>query len=394
MMAAARETFLAERQQGLGGSDAGSLLSNVLPVEYGCERSLWARLSGIPTDYPDSETELMALGNVCESYVRRAYSEVTGRNVDHCGLLRKHATVESLQVHEDGIIHPSQVTVDPRTTRGVLEIKTIGREMMAKVNTDGLPIDYVLQLNHGMACHDLTWGEFALGMRDDILPIVAIDQAAQLAGVPMRAPRRPRIVHFEMERDEDIVRAIEEKAPAFWKTVGDPAKAPPRLSPDDPRCGRCMRKIWCQGAAVMENVRPDFGAPKRADLVPLAVEYQERAALLEQAQQLVTETQNKFKAALGPLTAASVPVGDRWVTIRYGTRQGSVRYNTRDMVPSFDAMRRAMGELNYTGIELIPFSAHYESRGMPSRPLNLSGLLPKKEKTKGETPEMDEEYGS
>lgn len=389
MTPATRTAFLQSRIGKIGGSDIGSLLSNQMEVEYGCERNLWARLSGVPTDNPDAETEVMTLGNVLEPFVRRAYCDQTGRSVVQHGL-KKHGTVASLQYHDDGIITPAPG--DMRTTNGVLEVKAIGREMMAKVNEYGLPPDYVLQPQAGMGVHDLTWASFAVGTRDDLLPLVAIEQAATLAGDSMpKLPRRPKIAHFDVERNDDIITTIEEYAPVFLATVGVEAKAPRRLDPEDPRCGRCSRAIWCQGRAIMESVLPENHIPQRRDLAPLIDEYRVNSALLEQCEALVGETEDKFRAALGGTTAVKVPIDGGWKNIIYRLRKGAMRVDGKAMAAQYDQLRRAAISAGVVGAELVPVSSEFDRVGGPSRPLLLKSLLPKKEKKKGEVPEVDSE---
>lgn len=387
MTGAERIAFVASRQHGIGGSDIGSLLSNQVPVEYGCERNLWARLSEIPSDNPDAETEPMTLGTICEPYIRRAYSELTGRRIEQFGL-KKHGSVASLQYHDDGIIHPC--VNDTRDKPGVLEVKALGWEMMSKVKESGLPADYVMQENAGMANHDLQWGSFAVAVRDDILPLIAIEQAAILAGEPIpKLPRAPKVTHFEVERDENIITAIEEYAPKFWRTVGDESKAPPRLEPEDPRCGRCVRKIWCQGAALMAGIKPENDIPRRHDLAPLVEEYRANVALLKQCEALIGETEGKFKAALGLVTAIQVSVDGKWKNIIYRIRAGGERVDGRMMSLQYDALRRAAIEAGVPGADAVPPSSEFSRKGMPSRPLLLKSLLPKEAKKKGEVNELD-----
>jgi hypothetical protein len=57
----------------------------------------------------------------------------------------------------------------------------------------------------------------------------------------------------------------------------------------------------------------------------------------------------------------------------------------------YEAMRRAMLGAAVPGAELVPAAAAFNRKGMPSRPLLLSSLLPKEPKKKGEVPETDTE---
>lgn len=392
-----RTEFLRSRTEGVGGSDIGSMLSNQIEVEYGCERNLWARLSGIPDDNPGSEKELLMLGHVCEPFVRRAYSDITGRRVDVAGLT-KHPTVARLQYHDDGIISP--LPEDPRQTKGLIEVKSIGRQMMYKVQESGLPSDYVFQLEGGLACHGLDHGTFAVAVREDLLPLVAIELTARMAGEPIPVlPRQPKIVHFEIERKPEIIRLIEEYVPYFWDTVGNEMKAPARYEPETPRCQRCPRQNWCHGKALMDSVQPELSVPRRNDLEPIIQEYRNAVALVEQAEELKTEAENKFKVLLGKQTAIQVPVTaekdgkikTEWKNILWRLRKGAERVDGKAMAPQYDALRRAAIAAGVAGAELVPPSGKFITQGMPSRPLLLASVLPKKDKKKGEVPEQDEE---
>ncbi len=304
--------------------------------------------------------------------------------------LKKHPDHPSLQVHVDRIIHPAPG--DTRTGKGVLEIKAVGREMMRKIQDEGLPIDYIIQWEHGAACYDLNWGAFAIGTREDLLPLVAIEFAALMAGDPMpKLPRSPKIVHFEMEANLEIRQKIEEHGPKFWATLGDENRMPPRMDPEDPRCGRCVRKARCQGSALMEGIEPERHIPKRKDLAGLVEEYRMNVALLAESQELVDQTEDKFRAALDKTTAVRVPVGGEWKNVIYRIRNGANRVDGRAMAVQYDTLRRAAIAAGLPGADITPPSSQYARIGGPSRPLLLAQLLPRKPKEKGEVPEQDEE---
>ncbi len=384
-----QEEFLKSRRHGIGGSDLGSLLSNQIPVDYGCERRLWYQKSEYPPDGSDTSTEPMALGNILEDTIRRAYQDQTGNRVEVVGLTR-HPTIDCLQYHDDGIIHPH--VGDEHNTPGVLEVKGIGREMMAKVNADGLPADYVCQVAGGQACHNLEWGAFSVGMREDLLPLVAIELAARLAGYPIpELPRRPKIVQFPLPRQTEIIDTIESYAPKFWSTLKNESRMPPRMEPENPRCGRCNYKLRCHGPAIMEGIQPETDVPKRHDLDLLVQEYRDRSALLDEAENLLKETQDKFRVALDKTTAVKVSIDGKWKNIIYRLRRGGERIDGKRMSAAYDALRRAAIEAGVAGAELTPASGDFVSTGLPSRPLLLDSLLPKKEKKRGEVPELDDE---
>jgi hypothetical protein len=242
-----------------------------------------------------------------------------------------------------------------------------------------------------MACGQKSWGAFALAVREDLLPLVAIEQAALLAGYPIpKLPRRPKIHHWEMDRNDAICEAIEEYAPQFWATLhkDDP---PDRLDYEDVRCGRCPRRIWCWGEEMSAGLMTEERRlPIRSDLEPLVEEYRKASADLKEREAYIEELERKFKEVLGPVTAVRVMVDGTAKNIIYRLRNGAERIDGRAMAVQYDNLRRRCIEANIAGADTVPPSSEYVRKSLPSRPLLLSGLLPKKPKKKGEVAEVDE----
>jgi hypothetical protein len=390
-----RADFIASRQLGIGGSDLGSLLSDHLPVEYGCARKLWYRLSGYPPDSHEDATEPMLLGSLLEKYILRAYSSHTGRKVTQVGLQR-HPTVPCLQYHDDGIADPA--VDDSPAVKRVVECKGIGREMMAKVNSSGLVPDYIYQGQGGMAAHGLEVCDYAVGQREDLLPLVAIELTARIEGDPIPTlPRRPKLVTFPVERSPEIIGLIEDYAPKFWDTLRNEQKMPPRLDYQDTRCSRCRYRVTCQGQAIMEGVQPETSIPTRTDLSPLIQRYRNAVAIQSEAEELVTGIEDEFRQIFGGHTAFQVLVTiekdgrfeQKWKNILYRLQKGRETVDGKRLVPQYDALRRAAIEAGVPGAELTPPSGKFIRTGLPVRPLRLSGLLPPKPKKAGDVPEVD-----
>ena len=258
-----RESFLAERRAGVGGSD----VSSVFNLGYGCRLRLWFDKAGTPADYPDQQNGPMKLGSFLEPYIAAEYEAKTGRTVNE-EPLRAHAKIPEMIVHIDRTVKASE-----RPTLGVAEFKAFGRGMFAKVKREGLPVDYVLQVQSGMAIFDRSWGSYALLNRDN-----------------------GDLIWFDVERDGQITNMIEQEVPIFWKSVLD-RDPPDRLDPDDPRCQSCRWRRTCQGNALMESVTSDI--EQADDLRELLREYDERKALADEADTLLEETRECLKTSLG-----------------------------------------------------------------------------------------------
>ncbi len=262
-----RTAFLAERATGIGGSDVASLFN----IGYGCQLRLWREKRGETPDFPRLETGAMKLGNILEPFFAAEYSRITERQVVSRGVAR-HPLHNELLVHVDRIIFGGE-RIDP----GVLEIKAVSRAMFYKVKREGLPEDYVLQLQHGMLVTGLKWGAFAVGSRDS-----------------------GDLMHWDVPRNESFCQLILDAGPAFWARVEN-GPMPERLDIDDPRCQRCEYRTSCQGAALMEIVK-DIDYVQDESLRSLVLDLVERKALKKEAEELVDESAEELKFRLGDRT--------------------------------------------------------------------------------------------
>lgn len=287
-----REAFLAERRTGLGGSD----IAAVFNLGYGCRRRLWLDKTGAAPDFPDEDSGPMKLGRILEPFIAAEYEQKTGRAVMVEGLLR-HPVHEFLIVHIDRTLYDAGRGA--LSNPGVAEFKAVGRAVFYRMRREGLPVDYILQLQHGMLVSRRSWGAFAVMNRDN-----------------------GAIEHWDVERDDAICAEILAEAPAFWATVEN-GPTPDRLDPDDKRCQTCRYRRSCQGAALMECSAS--GEMERDDsLLPLLNEFRERQTLAKEADELLEETKEQIKTTLGARTA--VECGDGKI---YYRPQSSLRWDSK-----------------------------------------------------------------
>ena len=221
---------LKERKLGVGGSDCASLFN----VGYGCTRRLWYDKVDWPEDFPKEETKAMALGKVLEPFFADQYEGETGRT----HLPSAHNTfsddlIPQMRVNVDRVVFRS----GPAPIPGVLEIKSVSRGVFYEIKRKGLPEDYILQVQDGLAVTGLTWGSFAIGNRDS-----------------------GDLLWWDVERDEGICQRIKERVVEFWGLVengringgnDEYGYAPPRLEPDDQRCQNCQWRTTCQGNSLI-----------------------------------------------------------------------------------------------------------------------------------------------
>lgn len=337
-----RAEFLAERRTGIGSSDAASLMN----VGYGCKRRLWYEKVGVPADYPFEGNNLTRLGQALEPLFRELYMEETKREVFQDGLHR-HIDLPFLLAHPDGRIGGKEDT----RSHGVLEVKALGRAMFYRSKREGVSEDYILQVQWAMMVTGAIWGSFAIGSRDN-----------------------GDLLYFDFDRNWDLSDTLEQEGIEFWKTVeigrdelrnlhypeigmsNALALAPPRLSPDDARCHQCGWRDTCQGAALMEIAKKDDGSIAEAnELFPLYAEYKQRSGMVKEAEDLLDETKEELKTAIGDRTAVSV--NGRKILWR---PQTAMRWDGEELATTHEHMRKMLkAALTRDGVGEVEFDKRY-----------------------------------
>lgn len=136
-----REAWLAERKQGIGGSEAAAIMG-LSP--WSTPVTIWLDKTG--RSGPQEETEAMRIGTELEDFVARRYSQETGRQVQrfnkmvHRGCLLGNFDRLVVKEGEKVASHMGEVRTDL-----LLECKTSSREW-----DDGVPLYYQTQVQHYM----------------------------------------------------------------------------------------------------------------------------------------------------------------------------------------------------------------------------------------------------
>lgn len=266
-----REKFLAERQLGVGGSDAASLFN----IGFGCLRRLFYDKTAAKKDFEFEQTKAIRLGNLMEPFFAAEYAAETGNLVSMEKVFAQDAKAH-IAVHVDAWVHKA-----PTPPEGVAEIKSCGRGAFYKYKREGLPEDYILQLQTGMGVTGCTWGVFIIGCRDS-----------------------GEILHWEVEFNGLIYEEIKSAARSFWTFVMEEKTqhGPDRLEPDDKRCASCSYRTTCQGEHISlaaAGLTAKDGYEMDDSLLPLLIERAERAELRKQAEDLFQEMNEEIKARLG-----------------------------------------------------------------------------------------------
>jgi predicted phage-related endonuclease len=262
-------TLTQERLLGLGGSDAKHYLSL---DPYGCARQLTYEKRQVQPDYPVEEAPILERGKDLEPIIKRKYETVTGRTLMDMHLQR-HLDDDFLIGHVDSAIAP----VPEHIGIGVFEAKSAGREIFFRIKRQGLPEDYIVQMQHYLMVTGLQWGAYAILWPDGW-----------------------QMLQFDVPRDDEIIPIMRERAVDAWRVIEN-GPLPERLDPDAHQCQRCPWREQCQGAALMEAAKVSGYEPDES-LRPLVLEYVERRALRKEAADLLEETKEELMQRLGDRT--------------------------------------------------------------------------------------------
>lgn len=226
-----REEWLAERRQGIGGSDAAAVLG-LSPWRTAVQ--VWLDKTGRAE--PQEETEAMRIGTELEDFVARRYEQETGRTVRR---FNKMVHKGCLLGNFDRLVVPDGEKVashmDEVRTDLLLECKTSSREW-----EDGVPMQYALQVQHYM------------GLEPRLLHA---DVACLFLG-------RKHFEIFRVERDDEVIKVTQERLTEWWNkyVVGD--EMPPPANEAD------CKLLWARsnpGKAVVADDAVKMALLKYAD---------------------------------------------------------------------------------------------------------------------------------
>lgn len=282
-----REEWLAYRSQGIGGSEAATVLG--VPGSFGSRIGLWAVKTGrVPAD-DLSNVERVKWGNRLESAILLGYAEETGRSViswsawlaeqghEPMAVVR-HADQRHLFCTPDGVQH------DEWRGTGLVQIKTAHSGKLADWSGDEPPLAYAVQVQHEMACTGAQWCSLA----------------CLVGGNALR--------WFDIERDEAFIKAMTTAHAAFWHQVLDGEMPEPDGSDD---ASEALKRMFPRDHGAEITLADDFIEIDRnlCDLKDQAKAIAKRIELFEQ----------QIKAAMGD--ASTARCGDAVYSWKSSTRK-------------------------------------------------------------------------
>ncbi len=187
------EEWLEHRNKTIGGSDASTILGM---NNYSSPYTVWAeKLGKLP---PKEDNEAMRLGRDLESYVAQRFTEQTGKKVRRENNILynpeypfAHANVDRMIVGEDA----------------GLECKTTSSLNITKFKNGEFPDNYYAQVVHYM---------MVTGCKKWYLAVLVLGKGFYV---------------FEIERDEEEIKALAKSEADFWKYVE--SKTPPAADGTD-----------------------------------------------------------------------------------------------------------------------------------------------------------------
>lgn len=268
-----RERFLAERRNGVGGSDVDDVFS--LPP-YGCARKLWYEKTGTTPDFELSNDAILR-GVALEPLIRDIFRKKTGLLVEEVQEAFLDAHGDPMLVHVDGLVMQDGSV-------GVLEIKAPGREGYQAVKRDGMPKGYILQLQHGMTVTGARFGFFIVHCADYW--------------------SKPLI--WRVEEDREMQEMIRQGCRDFWKAV-EAHQEPPRLDASDPRCKKCQFRATCQGEYLDALLEAAPEVERDPSIAGLLAELLDAKSEEKAAGEVVDYLEAQVKAALGDRQVVDAP---------------------------------------------------------------------------------------
>ena len=186
------EEWVALRQKGIGGSDAGALLGL---NNYKSPYALWCEKTGkiVPEDISDREA--VRLGNDLEDYVAKRFTEATGKKVRRCNYTLKNSDYPFAHANLDREVIGEKAGLECKTTSSY--------EILQQCREGNYPASWYCQMTHYM---------MVTGLEKFYLAVCCFSHG---------------FFYFEISRNEAEIEALAAAEEEFWdKVVND---TPPEL---------------------------------------------------------------------------------------------------------------------------------------------------------------------
>lgn len=243
--------FLADRKSGIGGSDIGAILG-VSKFKTAVDVYL-----SKTTEQEESNAEHLYWGHALEAPIIQRFELETGLNVLPQPEIKRHAVHGFMLANADALIIDAQGNPE-----GILEIKTSSayntKEWGAE-DSDNIPLAYIAQVQWYMAVYGLSYGYLAVLIGGN------------------------KYKHYRLERDQELIDLMIEKAARFWTDLQQGIPPEPQNSKD-----------------IIKTSPEDNGESAEADTETLET-YNRLKTLKAQAEEIsieITDCEEKLKLKL------------------------------------------------------------------------------------------------
>lgn len=256
-----RAQFLAERQQGLGGSDMAAIMG-LSPFRSPMD----VFLEKIGEAAPTEETEAMYWGTQLEDLVAREFARRTGYKVQRRTQMYRHPQMPYLIGHIDRLVvnHPGGPAI--------LDAKTTSAYHKAEWADGQAPLHYLIQVNHYMDITSYQHGYLAVLIGGNDFRIVPV------------------------ERNDDLIQQMHEAAEAFWLCVE--TRTPPVID-GSAATAAALKALYPQGNGQTVALPPEGAL--------WVAQYHVAQQAMKEAESLKTEAENQLKALLGEAEIGTLP---------------------------------------------------------------------------------------
>lgn len=213
-----REQWLAERKHFIGASESPSVMG---VGDYACARKVYYGKTGEIPDFI-SDSKSAQRGRDLEDYVAKLYSQRTGLRLTP-GKTYKLEHKKYFAGTPDRVIHY------PDGSQGTLQIKVVGIWSWKKILENGIPEDYIIQIQQELRAAGLKRGAYAVFCADIL------------------AGQGWELMFWDFQEDTKLQDIIEDKVTEFWKTNVHHKIIPPQLPQPSLPCPGCEYRVTCLG---------------------------------------------------------------------------------------------------------------------------------------------------
>lgn len=210
------EEWLMQRLDGIGGSDAASVLG-ISPFKSRLE--LWHEKVSKKIDPESAEELIFQIGHALEPIVAKKYVGLTGRKLE----------MRPRRIHPDYpfmIGNIDREIVGDKRGPGILEIKTKGA--WVDWHSEDIPPYYMAQVQHYLSVFGYNWAGFAV-----------LDLGTR------------KVTHIDIERDDKFISKIIQEEAKFWELVEK------KISPEV-ECSKACEEFLRKHFKLSEDITIDL----------------------------------------------------------------------------------------------------------------------------------------